>query len=113
MPKKGSEASLRTVVVHAGFAPNPITGTIAPDIAMSANYARKFGQIGFSALGTSEDEVKFAYAREGHPNARQLEIKIAAMELGDDAVVFSSGIAAITGLLLFLLSPGDHLVVSD
>jgi canavanine-gamma-lyase len=57
--------------------------------------------------------VTYAYAREGHPNGRQLEQKLASLEGGEDAVVFASGIGAISGLMLHLLDPGDHAIISD
>ncbi|HTN96394.1 MAG TPA: PLP-dependent aspartate aminotransferase family protein [Nordella sp.] len=104
---------MATLAVHAGVRPHPVTGAIAPDISMAANYASRFGDIGFSAEGTQLDKVTYAYAREGHPNGRQLEEKLSALEGGEDAVVFASGIAAISGLLLHLLDPGDHVVFSD
>jgi len=105
--------ALRTAAVHAGIRPDAMTGSIAPNISVSCNYASKYGQIGFSAFGTSDADVSYAYAREGHPNARQLQEKLTALEDGEAATVFSTGIAAITGLLFHTLSPGDHLVMSD
>lgn len=104
---------LSTLAVHAAVRPHPVTGAIAPDISMAANYASRFGDIGFSAEGTQLDKVTFAYAREWHPNGRQLEEKLAALEGAEDAVVFASGIGAISGLFLHLLDPGDHVLVSD
>ena len=106
-------SKLATLAVHAGVTPQPVTGAIAPDISMAANYASRFGEIGFSAEGTKLDKVSFAYAREWHPNGRQLEEKLASLEGGEDAVVFASGIGAISGLFLHLLDPGDHVLVSD
>lgn len=110
---KADEFGFETRAVHAGIAPNPITGAIAPDIAMAANYECKWGSLGFSAAGTDEDSIDFAYQREGHPNAKQLEARLASLEQGEDALVFGSGVAAISGLLIYLLRPGDHLIVSD
>ena len=104
---------MATLAVHAGIRPHPATGAIAPDISMAVNYASRFGDIGFSAEGTVLDKVTYAYAREWHPNGRQLEEKLAALEGGEDAAVFASGIGAISGLFFYLLSPGDHVVVSD
>jgi methionine-gamma-lyase len=106
-------SKLATLAVHAGVRPHPVTGAIAPDISMAANYASRFGDIGFSAEGTQLDKVSFAYAREWHPNGRQLEEKLTALEGGEDAVVFASGVGAISGLFLHLLDPGDHVLVSD
>ncbi len=44
------------------------------------------------------------------PNQRVLEQKIAALEKGEAALVFGSGMAAIATLLLAHLKPGDHAV---
>ncbi|NWK78788.1 PLP-dependent aspartate aminotransferase family protein [Aquitalea sp. LB_tupeE] len=105
--------SQSTQAIHGGHSPNPVTGAIAPDISMSVNYACKWGEIGFSAEGTDIDNNVLAYQREAHPNGQLLEARLAILEGGEDAVVFASGIGAISGLLLHLLSPGDHLLFSD
>src|SRR5918997_4313952 len=108
-----SNTGFSTKAVHAGVVRDPETGAIGPNIATSTNFAARFGDVGFSAEGTVEEAVPYAYAREGHPNAAQLERKLAVLDAAEDAVVFSTGIAAITGLILHLLRPGDHLLVSD
>ena len=53
------------------------------------------------------------YGRYGNPTQRAAERKIAALEGGARALLFSSGMNAITTTLLALLSRGDHLVVTD
>jgi len=52
----------------------------------------------------------FMYTRLGNPTVRFLERKIAAMENAEACVVFSSGMGAISGTLLTLLSSGDHII---
>jgi cystathionine beta-lyase/cystathionine gamma-synthase len=47
------------------------------------------------------------------PSQRAVALKIAALEGGEDALVLSSGMAAITSALLALLKPGDHAVFQD
>lgn len=42
------------------------------------------------------------------PNQRVINRKLAALEQGEDALVFGSGMAAIFTLLLAYLKPGDH-----
>ena len=106
-------ASFRTRAVHAGTSKDAITGAIAPSIDTSVTFGSRYGDIGFSAAGTDESKVTFAYAREGHPTAQKLEQRLVSLENGSGCVVFSSGMAAISGLLLHLLEPGDHLVISD
>jgi cystathionine gamma-synthase len=53
------------------------------------------------------------YGRYGNPTVQSVERKVAALEGGDDAVLFSSGMAAMTTLLLASLPAGAHLVMTD
>lgn len=60
------------------------------------------------------DEVeREEYGRYGNPTVRAVEAKLAALEGADDAVLLSSGMAAVTNTLLLLLSQGDHLILTD
>ncbi len=60
------------------------------------------------------DEVeREEYGRYGNPTIRAVEAKLAALEGGDDAVLVSSGMAAVTNTLLLLLKQGDHLILTD
>src|SRR2546428_7408440 len=47
------------------------------------------------------------------PNARALHAKLAAIEGAEDALVASSGMAAISTTLLTFLHNGDHLLVQN
>jgi methionine-gamma-lyase len=53
---------------------------------------------------------QFIYSRISNPTLRQLEISLADLQNKEDCVVFGSGIAAISGLLLGLLKSGDHII---
>lgn len=113
MTGDGLERSgFRTRAVHGGTAPDPATRAIAPSIQPSVNFASAYGEIGLSAAASGGD-AEFVYSREGHPNARQLERRLALLEGGEDAVVFASGMAAIAALCLQLLDAGDHVVIGD
>ncbi len=50
------------------------------------------------------------YGRYGNPSERVVERKLAALEGGETAVLFSSGMAAIVGVLMAKLSSGDEVV---
>jgi methionine-gamma-lyase len=52
----------------------------------------------------------FMYTRDGNPTLAMAEKKIAALEGADDAVVTSSGMAAISSTLLTFLGNGDELI---
>ena len=51
------------------------------------------------------------YGRYSNPTLRVAEAKLAALEGGERAVLFSSGMNAITTTMLALLSAGDHAIV--
>lgn len=50
------------------------------------------------------------YTRFGHPTARLAEERLALLEGADDALVFASGMGAISTSLLAVLRAGDHVV---
>uniref|UniRef100_A0A7J3UZR9 Cystathionine gamma-synthase family protein n=1 Tax=Candidatus Methanosuratincola petrocarbonis (ex Vanwonterghem et al. 2016) TaxID=1867261 RepID=A0A7J3UZR9_9CREN len=52
------------------------------------------------------------YSREDNPTVNLLERKMAALESGEDCLAFSSGMAAISTLLLSLTRQGDTIVTS-
>ncbi len=72
-------------------------------VYQSANYmfrGEDYHDIGYIRLGTT-------------PNHRVLGERIAALEETEAALVLASGMAAISGTLLALLSAGDHVLVQD
>lgn len=68
-------------------------------------------------FGNAEDAAEafktgtgYAYTRLGNPTLRLLERRLAALEGAEDAIVFASGMGAISATLLELLAPGKELV---
>ena len=53
------------------------------------------------------------YGRYGNPTVRAAEAKLAALDGAEDALLLSSGMAAITTTLFILLSQGDHFVMTE
>ena len=53
---------------------------------------------------------QFIYSRISNPTVRQLELSLAEIQKKEDCLVFASGIAAVTGTFLGLLSAGDHMI---
>jgi O-acetylhomoserine (thiol)-lyase len=54
----------------------------------------------------------FGYTRTGNPTVDAVERRLASLEGGDQAVLVSSGQAAVVVALLSVLSAGDHLVAA-
>lgn len=55
----------------------------------------------------------YVYQRDGHPNADQLVSKCCELHRAEQAVVTSSGMAALSAAVLALLQAGDHVAISS
>ncbi|WP_330996191.1 aminotransferase class I/II-fold pyridoxal phosphate-dependent enzyme [Burkholderia cepacia] len=110
-PDKRDPASLSfdSQAVHAGNVVDVTTGAIRTPIVMANSYRLPDDP---SALDWSDAHALFYTRNLGH-NQRCLERKLAALEHGEDAVVFSTGVAALHALFFTFLKSGDHVVVSD
>ncbi len=53
------------------------------------------------------------YGRYGNPTINAVERKLAALDGGEDAVLFASGMAAVTTTLLAILPTGAHIIMTD
>ena len=110
-PKSNQSVGPRTMAVHAGEVPDPITGASAPNIVMSSTFVLD-EPAGFSAYDIPED-APYVYSRWSNPTVRQLEDKLAALEQAPTCRCFASGMAATAAVLLSVLKTGDRLVMSD
>lgn len=59
--------------------------------------------------GTEREE----YGRYGNPTVSAVEAKLAALDKGEDAVLYASGMSAITSVLLSVLPAGAHIIMTD
>ena len=92
-----------TDAIHVGQEPDPSTGAIVAPIYQTSTYVQQ--EFGKYTAG-------YDYARTNHPNRKALERCVAKLEGGQNAYVFSSGMAGIDAVFR-LLRPGDHIVVSE
>jgi cystathionine gamma-synthase len=92
-----------TLAVHAGAEPDPQTGAVVPAIQMSTT----FKQDGVGGLRGG-----FEYGRSDNPTRRALEEALCVLESGTAALAYASGLAASQNIL-YLLEPGDRLLMSD
>jgi methionine-gamma-lyase len=100
-----------TMAVHAGEAIDPATRASSPNLVMSVTFAPET-LTGFSARD-EKDYGGFVYGRVSSPTVKQLEDKLAALEGGEMALAFASGVAAAHALICGRLSAGDHLVLPE
>ena len=96
-----------TKAVHAGEEPDfreGATGDVVVPIHLSTTFARK---------KVAEPTAGYEYTRSLNPTRKALESKLASLENAEYGLVFSSGLAAESTVLLALLNPGDHIVAFD
>ena len=97
-----------TQAVHAGEAPCKITGAIDTPIYQSTTFAAADSDE-MAALYSGE-KSGYMYTRYGNPTVHALEEKVAALESGEAALAFASGMAAISSAIMGYIKAGDHVV---
>jgi len=100
-----------TLAVHAGERRLKLGDAITDPIFCSATYTFPDTQavIEFIEQKLPREE----YGRYGNPGERVVERKLAELEGGEMAVLFSTGMAAIVGLLMTKLNAGDEILFFD
>lgn len=91
-----------TKVVRAGISPDPTTGSILPPIYETATFV----------LPEVGRDLGFDYTRSSNPTRQVLEDNLAAIDSGQYAVSFASGMSAVDSCFK-LLTAGDHIVCGD
>jgi len=84
---------------------------VSPPIIQSSNFAFKTVSTLRQAMADEFDAN--LYSRGQNPTLNILRKKLAALDGAEDALVFSSGIAAISVPLLSLLKTGDHIIAVE
>ena len=93
-----------TKAVHAGAKPDDATGAIAPPIELSTTFERN--------ATDGEPAHGYSYIRDHNPTQARLEAALAAIDSGEAALVFGSGMAAASALFQ-MLPPGSHVLLPD
>ena len=97
-----STTQFETRAIHAGQDADPATGAVITPIYQTSTYVQE-------EVGVHKG---FEYARTDNPTRSALQEAIASLEGGSWGLSYASGLAA-TQNLLYLLRPGDHILLSD
>jgi cystathionine gamma-synthase len=100
-----------TLAVHAGELRQKAVNSITDPIVCSATYTFANTRAVIDYLEKKEDREE--YGRYGNPGEKVVERKIAALEGGEDAILYASGMAAMVGILMSKLNAGDEVVFFD
>lgn len=91
-----------TKVIHSGQKPEETSGAVMPPVFFTSTFAQEKPNV----------NKGYDYARVGNPTRTALEKLIAGIEYSDEAICFSSGVAATDGVMK-TLRPGDHVISTN
>ncbi len=91
-----------TKAVHAGVHPDPSTGAIMTPIYQTSTYVQ----------ASPGQHQGYEYARTQNPTRDALQASLAALENGQFAYCFASGLAAIDAVIK-TLNPGDEVIAAN
>lgn len=106
-----------TLAVAFGYDPEMGMGSVKPPIFMtstfvypSAQHAKNVHEAYFDGTGALVGETNHIYSRLGHPGLDFLEKRLAAIDGAEEAVAYSSGMAAHSSIALAYVRPGDSVL---
>jgi cystathionine gamma-lyase/methionine-gamma-lyase len=108
MTKDSSNLGFSTRAIHHGYDSLDYHGAINPPVFLSSTFSFDSSDTG-SKLFAGETSGYF-YSRVGNPTVAVLEKRLAALEEGEAGLATSSGMGALTAVILTLLKAGDEIV---
>ena len=106
-----------TLAVAYGYDPELGMGSVKPPIFMTstfvyptAQHAKNVHEAYFDGTGPLVGETNHIYSRLGHPGLDFLEKRLAAIDGAEEAVAYSSGMAAQSSIALAYVRPGDSVI---
>ena len=106
--KKNTLMDLPYILNHLGEEREEYYGAVTPPIFQTSNFC-------FRTVAEMREKLKREletpfYSRGYNPTVAILRKKIAALEKAEDALVFSSGSAAVAAAVMSIVKAGDHVV---
>lgn len=105
-----------TQAVHGGEGKIKPYYSLTTPIAQTSTYVFKDTEAVINHMQRKVDllpTLREEYGRYGNPTQATVERKLAQLDGGEMALAFSSGMAAVTTVLLTVLSEGGHLIITD
>jgi methionine-gamma-lyase len=106
-----SEKRFETLVIHHGYDTKQHLGSLSVPIFQTSTFTFDTAEQGEARFAGEEEG--YIYSRLANPTVRALEEKMAALEEGEEALAFGSGMAAVSAVLLALTKANDHIIVSQ
>ncbi|REJ69713.1 MAG: PLP-dependent transferase [Planctomycetota bacterium] len=102
---------LSTLAVHAGELRQKPGNSLTDPIFCTSTYSFADTQAVIDFI--EQDQPREEYGRYGNPGEKYVEGKLAALEGGERALLYASGMAALVGLVMAKLSAGDEIIFFD
>jgi cystathionine beta-lyase/cystathionine gamma-synthase len=99
---------LSYILNHLGEERDEYYGSVAPPIFQTTNFC--FGSVSEMREKLTRELENPFYTRGYNPTVATLRKKLAALEKAEDALVFSSGSAAVAAAVMSVVKGGDHVV---
>jgi cystathionine gamma-synthase len=105
-----SSLGASTRAVHSGERQHRLGDAVTVPVYQTSTYAFESTQ---QLIDFKEGRIeKGEYGRYGNPTVRKAEQKIAELDHAQDAVLWASGMCAMTSLLLTILQTGQHIIIT-
>ena len=100
-----------TLQIHAGQKPDPVTKATGVPLCLSNAFT--FDDADQAKNIFALEEGGYFYSRLSNPTVDVLQQRMAALDGGVGAVAFSSGTAAIMGLIMTVCQSGDEIIAAN
>ncbi len=108
---ENEDHEMYTDVIHAGQHPDPAYGGVSIPIYQSSTFV--FENAAQGAARFAGKEKGYIYTRIGNPTTKAFEDCVAHLEHGYGGLATSTGMSALSTILVALLEKGSHIVSTD
>ncbi|EMA6342633.1 methionine gamma-lyase [Bacillus cytotoxicus] len=105
------KSNMETDFIHYGYEPGVHKGSLTPPLFQTSTYTFETAKQGEDSFAGQDSS--YIYSRLGNPTVELFEERMAALEGGEVALAFGSGMASISATLLACLRAGDHMICSN
>lgn len=100
-----------TAVIHEGYDAKEMLGSLSVPLFQTSTYVFDSAEQGEKRF--AGEETGYIYSRLGNPTVNVLEERIAALENAERGLAFSSGMAAVSAVLIALTKANEHILCSS
>jgi methionine-gamma-lyase len=100
-----------TEAIHSGYCSAEHQDSLVPPLYQTSTFTFATAEQGKRRFAGQEEG--FIYSRLGNPTVKIFEDRMAALERGEAALAFSSGMSAVSAVLTALTKTGDHILCSQ